>query len=113
MLHLHSLEEASAHRSAFGAEKNAWLTIGVFDGIHRGHREIIRKLTTGAHAEDAPAVLLTFDPHPANILTGREIKCLTTQEERAELLETLGIDIVITQRFTQDLSTATAHEYMS
>ena len=105
MRHYHSLEEVPA--------KNAWLTIGVFDGVHRGHRKIIRKLTTEAHADHAPAVLLTFDPHPASVLTGQEIKCLTTSEERADLLGSLGVDIVITQRFTRDLSTATALEYMS
>ena len=105
MQHYHFLEEVFI--------KNAWLTIGVFDGVHRGHREIIRKLTTDAHANHAPAVLLTFNPHPASVLTGQEIKCLTTPEERADLLRGLGVDIVITQRFTSDLSTVSAQEYMS
>ena len=105
MQHYYSLEEVSA--------KNAWLTVGVFDGVHRGHRQIIRKLVADAHTNNAPAVLLTFDPHPASVLTGREIKCLTTPTERADLLGALGVDIVITQRFTPDLSTATAMEYMS
>ena len=105
MRHYHSLEEASI--------KNAWLTIGVFDGIHRGHREIIRKLTTDAHANHAPAVLLTFEPHPASVLSGQEIKCLTTPDERAHLLGNLGVDIVITQPFTRDLAASTAMEYMS
>ena len=113
MRHYHSLEEVSAHRPAFGVGKNTWLTIGVFDGVHRGHREIIRKLTAEAHADHASAVVLTFDPHPATVLTAQEIKCLTTPEERAELLGSLGVDIVITQCFTRDLSTATALEYMS
>ena len=105
MQHFYSLEEVTI--------KNAWLTVGVFDGVHRGHREIIRKLPTEAHAINAPAVLLTFDPHPANVLTGRDIKCLTTPEERADLLGALGVDIVITQRFTPDLSAVPANEYMS
>lgn len=105
MQHYHSLEQVPI--------KNAWLTIGVFDGIHRGHREIIRKLTTAAHADHAPAVLLTFEPHPASVLSGQDIKCLTTSDERADLLGDLGVDIIITQRFTRDLSTATALEYMS
>jgi riboflavin kinase / FMN adenylyltransferase len=113
MQHYHSLEEISLHRTAYGAVKNAWLTIGVFDGVHRGHREIIRRLTTDAHADNAPAVLLTFEPHPASVLTGRNIKCLTSPEERAELLGSLGVDIVITQRFTTELSTVPAQDYMS
>lgn len=105
MEHYHSLEELSLH--------NAWLTIGVFDGVHRGHRAIIEKLVREAHKADSPAVVLTFHPHPASVLTGKEIKCLTTPDERADLLAALGVDVVITQRFTRDLSTATAHEYMS
>jgi riboflavin kinase/FMN adenylyltransferase len=93
--------------------QNSWLTIGVFDGVHRGHQQIIKKLTTGAHANAAPAVVLTFDPHPASVLGGREIKCLTLPEERAELLGNLGVDVVITQPFTKELSTVTAHDFMS
>jgi riboflavin kinase/FMN adenylyltransferase len=105
MPHYHSLEEVSL--------KNSWLTVGVFDGVHRGHREIIRKLVQDAHANNAPAVVLTFAPHPAAILTGKEMRYLTTSDERAQLLTSLGVDVVITQRFTRDLSTVPAHEYMS
>jgi riboflavin kinase / FMN adenylyltransferase len=105
MQHYTSLEETSL--------QNAWLTIGVFDGVHRGHRAIIEKLVREAHQADAPAAVLTFHPHPASVLTGKEIHCLTTPDERADLLAKLGVDVVITQRFTRDLSTATAHEYMS
>ncbi|RJP51420.1 MAG: bifunctional riboflavin kinase/FAD synthetase [Anaerolineaceae bacterium] len=101
----HSIEEASL--------QNAWATIGVFDGVHRGHRAIVEKLVREARANDAPAVVVTFHPHPASVLTGREIHCLTTPDERAELFDSLGVDAVITQRFTRDLSTATAHQYMS
>ncbi len=105
MQHFHSLEEVNL--------KNSYLTVGVFDGVHRGHREIIQKLVNDAHAQNVPAAVLTFDPHPASILTGKEIRCLTTPDERADLLGSLGVDVVITQRFTRDLSTVPAHEYMS
>ncbi len=101
----HSIEEASL--------QNAWATIGVFDGVHRGHRAIVEKLVREAHANSAPAVVVTFHPHPASVLTGKDIHCLTTPDERAELFGSLGVDAVITQRFTRDLSTATAHQYMS
>jgi len=103
--HYRSVEEVNL--------QNSWLTIGVFDGVHRGHQEIIRKMTVGAHANDAPAVVLTFNPHPASVLGGREIKCLTLPEERAELLGQLGVDVVITERFTRELSTVTAHDFMA
>jgi riboflavin kinase/FMN adenylyltransferase len=105
MQHYRSIEEVTL--------QNSWLTIGVFDGVHRGHQEIIHKLTAGAHANGAPAVLLTFDPHPATVLGGHNIRCLTTPDERADLLAELGVDAVITQRFTRDLATVTAKEYMS
>ncbi len=105
MQHYRSLEEVNL--------QNSWLTVGVFDGVHRGHQEIIKKLTTGAHANDAPAVVLTFDPHPASVLSGQEIKCLTLPDERANLLGQLGVDAVITERFTRELSTVTAYDFMS
>jgi riboflavin kinase/FMN adenylyltransferase len=105
MGHYHSLEEVNL--------ENSWLTVGVFDGVHRGHQQIIKKLTAGAHANDAPAVVLTFNPHPASVLGGHEIKCLTLPDERAELLTQLGVDVVITQRFTRELSAVTAHDFMS
>ena len=105
MQHYRSLEDVNL--------QNSWLTIGVFDGVHRGHQQIIKKLTTGAHANDAPAVVLTFDPHPASVLGGQDIKCLTLPEERADLLGQLGVDVVITQPFTRDLSTVTAYDFMS
>jgi riboflavin kinase/FMN adenylyltransferase len=89
------------------------LNVGVFDGVHRGHQQIIGKLAAGAQANEAPAVVLTFDPHPASVLGGREIKCLTLPDERAELFAQLGVDVVITEHFTRELSMVTAHDFMS
>lgn len=105
MTHYQSLEAVSLTGS--------WLTIGVFDGVHRGHQEIIRQLTAGAHQSGAPAVLLTFSPHPAKVLAGREIPCLTTPEERAEILFSLGVDDVITMQFTRELADRTAEDFMA
>ncbi|HSK89578.1 MAG TPA: bifunctional riboflavin kinase/FAD synthetase [Anaerolineales bacterium] len=104
MQHYRSLDEVNL--------QNSWLTVGVFDGVHRGHQRIIQELTTGAHANEAPAVVLTFDPHPATVLTGRELKCLTLPDERADLFGQLGVDVVITERFTRELSTVSAHDFM-
>ena len=104
MLHYRSLEEVNL--------QDSWLTVGVFDGVHHGHQQIIQKITAGAHASDAPAVVLTFYPHPTSVLSGREIKYLTLPDERADLLGKLGVDVVITEPFTWELSQVTARDFM-
>jgi len=105
MQHYRSLDDVSL--------LDSWLTIGVFDGVHRGHREILAKLTAGAHQKDAPAVVLTFWPHPAVVLGKRyDLKCLTTPEERAELLGESGVDIVVTQTFTPEFAKLSAWDFM-
>jgi len=95
------------------ALKNAWLTIGIFDGVHRGHREILRPLVDEAHAVGEPAVVLTFSPHPAVILGGKkDFNYLTTPEERLAQLESLGVDVVITQTFSREFADQTAEDFM-
>jgi riboflavin kinase/FMN adenylyltransferase len=92
--------------------KNSWLTVGVFDGVHRGHQQIIKVLTAGAHATSAPAVVLTFYPHPANVLGRGDIKLLTLPDERAELFSEMGVDVVITHPFDKDVANITAIDFM-
>lgn len=104
MIHVRSLDELSLPSS--------WLTIGVFDGVHRGHQEIIRRLTAGAHAIGAPAVVLTFWPHPATVLAGGRVRCLSTVEERAASLEALNVDVVITHHFDAELARTSALEFI-
>jgi riboflavin kinase/FMN adenylyltransferase len=104
MLHYRALEEVSLPAS--------WLTVGVFDGVHRGHQQIIRKLVAGAHANDAPAVVLTFDPHPAKFFGRGDIKLLTLPGERARLLGDLGVDVVITHPFNREVANTTAFDFM-
>ncbi len=105
MIQARSLEELHLEKS--------WLTIGVFDGVHRGHQQIIQKLTEGAHAEHVPAVVLTFWPHPASVLANREVKCLSTPEERADLLGALGVDLMVAQTFDRELANTPAHEFVA
>ena len=105
MQHYRSLEDISL--------RNSWLTIGVFDGVHRGHQEILAQLTAGAHANDAPAVVLTFWPHPAVVLGKRyNVKCLTTPDERAEVMGEIGVDVVVTHPFTLELASLSALDFM-
>ena len=74
---------------------------------------MLSRLVKGAHSSGANAVVMTFHPHPAVVLGGvQDFKCLTTLKERIELLEGLGIDVVITQEFTRSLANQTAEDFM-
>jgi riboflavin kinase/FMN adenylyltransferase len=103
--HYHSLDDIHL--------VDTWLTIGIYDGVHRGHLEILRPLISDAHTSGHAAVVLTFSPHPAVVLAGRaDFKCLTTPDERAAILGSIGIDVVITQTFDRELADQTAEEFM-
>jgi riboflavin kinase/FMN adenylyltransferase len=94
--------------------QDTWLTIGTFDGVHRGHQEIVRSLVSKAHADGSEAVVLTFYPHPAVVIGKRQNPSyLTTPEERAELLGALGVDIVVTFPFTPQVSKISAQEFIN
>jgi riboflavin kinase/FMN adenylyltransferase len=106
MQHYYSLSDAHLERPSV-------VTIGVFDGVHRGHQYLIRRLVDEARAEGKLAVALTFFPHPDLVikrLAGRYY--LTTPEERAALLGDLGIDHVITQTFDDDFRQIRAADYV-
>lgn len=94
--------------------KNAWLAIGVFDGLHRGHQQMLKWLVTGAHAESLPAVVLTFEPHPAVVL-GKQVdfKWLSPPEERNSLLLSQGVDHIILQNFNREFATISARDFMN
>lgn len=103
--HLSDLAEAHLEASA--------LTIGSFDGVHLGHRALIRSVVEGAHADGIPAVVVTFYPHPSVVLRGRAPAFyITTPEERVALLADAGVDLVVTQRFDHDLAAVTADEFL-
>jgi riboflavin kinase/FMN adenylyltransferase len=105
MQHFASLDDARLD--------GAWLTIGSFDGVHLGHQAILRQLAAGAQAAGAPAIVLTFHPHPAAVLRGRNGPYyLTAPDERAELIAQLGIDFVITQPFDRQLADQSARDFI-
>ena len=106
MLHTHSLDELRL--------KDAYVTIGTFDGVHLGHRAILRSMIVVAHEAGAPAVVVTFSPPPGIMLRGiTEGYALTGVQERAELLGQLGIDAVVTLPFDRDLAALSAAQFMS
>ncbi|MEZ0394838.1 MAG: bifunctional riboflavin kinase/FAD synthetase [Anaerolineales bacterium] len=105
MTHLHSLDEA--------ALRNAWATVGIFDGVHLGHRALLSRLVEGARAAGSPSVVLTLHPHPAVVLGGQtDFAYLTPPDERAALLTALGVETVITLPFSRAFAAETAEDFM-
>ncbi|GGK41983.1 bifunctional riboflavin kinase/FAD synthetase [Nocardia camponoti] len=89
------------------------LTIGVFDGVHRGHAQLISRAVAAAKERDVPAVLMTFDPHPMEVVRpGSHPAQLTTLTRRAELAEELGIDVFCVMPFTHEFMKLTPSEYV-
>jgi riboflavin kinase/FMN adenylyltransferase len=94
--------------------KNAVVTIGTFDGVHIGHRKIISGIKELANSTGGETVLLTFFPHPRMILHPEDesIKMINTINEKAELLERLGVDHLIITPFSRDFSNQSAEGYI-
>ncbi|MCF6406108.1 bifunctional riboflavin kinase/FAD synthetase [Chitinophaga filiformis] len=96
------------------ALRRAVITIGTFDGVHSGHRYIIQQLQETAAACDGESVIITFDPHPREVLQpgGAPVKLLTTLEEKIELLAKEGIDHLVIVPFTREFSELSARAYL-
>lgn len=89
------------------------LTIGVFDGVHRGHQKLIGRAVELAGEHHVPSVLMTFDPHPAEVVRpGSHPAQLTTLRRRADLIERLGVDVFSVLPFTPELSRMPADEFV-
>jgi len=88
------------------------VTVGTFDGVHVGHRAVVRYLIERAEVQGGPATVLSFDPHPRAVLTGEEVSLLTTPTERADLLEDLGLDRFVLMPFTEAFSQIEAPDYV-
>jgi riboflavin kinase/FMN adenylyltransferase len=98
------------------AVPNGWghcvVTIGVFDGVHRGHAAIIGRAVAQAQARGVPSVLITFVPHPSEVVRpGSHPPVLTSIVRRAELVETLGVDVFCALPFTLEFSRMPPDEF--
>lgn len=105
MQHVYGLQDLEVN--------NAWLTIGSYDGVHSGHQALISILTAGARDARAPAVVLTFYPHPSMVFQGpRKSFYLMMPEEKAEQLGKIGVDVVITHPFDQQVANIKAEDFV-
>ncbi|PRW64438.1 bifunctional riboflavin kinase/FAD synthetase [Actinopolyspora mortivallis] len=88
------------------------VTIGVFDGVHRGHQRLISQAVRRARQRELPCVVVTFDPHPAEVVRpGSHPAQLTTLQRKAELVEELGVDVFCVLPFTPELSKMPPDEF--
>jgi riboflavin kinase/FMN adenylyltransferase len=88
------------------------VTIGYFDGVHRGHQRIVGRAVEIARSRDVPCVAVTFDPHPAEVIRpGTHPALLTTPSYKGELLARLGVDVLCVLPFDRAFSRVTAQEF--
>ncbi|AYZ74691.1 bifunctional riboflavin kinase/FAD synthetase [Fusobacterium necrophorum] len=94
--------------------QKSYVAIGNFDGLHTGHRTIIRKARERAEEKNGVSVVFTFQNHPMELLRkdGRSVKYINTNEEKLFMLEKMGVDYVVLQPFTQNFADLTPLEFV-
>lgn len=104
LLHLEHIERA----------ENSVVTVGTFDGVHEGHRALMEALVKKAKERNARSVVVTFNPHPREILdhNSNKIRLLTTLQERGDILKELGVDVLLVIPFTRDFSLLSSEEFV-
>ena len=88
------------------------VTTGTFDGVHLGHRAIVAYLVERAREIGGVPTVVTFSPHPREVITGQRVPLLTTLDERAALLERLGVERFVVLPFSRALSQLSAEDYV-
>ncbi|MBW6502429.1 MAG: adenylyltransferase/cytidyltransferase family protein [Bacteroidales bacterium] len=99
-----------------GNIRNPVVTTGSFDGVHIGHKTILERLRMLAERHGGESVLITFHPHPRKVLypdsAGKDLKLISSQEEKLELLRKAGLDNIIIIEFTKDFAKTTSEEFV-
>lgn len=92
---------------------NCCVTIGSFDGIHKGHLSILKQLVSESKQKGLKSLVFTFDPHPRTILSpGVELQLLSTSEEKIKAIEKIGIDYLVIYPFDIEFSRLSAEEFV-
>ncbi|MCC6865643.1 MAG: bifunctional riboflavin kinase/FAD synthetase [Ignavibacteria bacterium] len=94
-------------------DKKTVVTIGTFDGLHKAHKQIIDKVTSLARQNELRSFIVTFEPHPQEVLKNKtpDIKLLTSIDEKLRLFEKAGIENVLVLKFTIEFSKTDANEF--
>ncbi|MDY6905629.1 MAG: bifunctional riboflavin kinase/FAD synthetase [Thermodesulfobacteriota bacterium] len=92
---------------------NAVVTIGNFDGVHKGHQALFQRVRERAAELNGTSVVITFEPHPARVLNPEGMTPLITiYEQKVELIEQAGVDVLICIRFTREFASVTATAFV-
>ncbi|WP_054650349.1 bifunctional riboflavin kinase/FAD synthetase [Salidesulfovibrio brasiliensis] len=95
------------------AVQGAAVTIGNFDGVHKGHQKLLGLTCDKAQANDLTSVVVTFDPHPLRVLTGRKTPpFITLIEQKLELISQYGPQVALVLEFTKDIAALSPEEFV-
>jgi len=95
-------------------QRETFLTIGVFDGVHAGHRYLLERLRERAREKNLLTAVVTFNPHPQSVLyPHNQLPRLSDMQDRVKVLQDLGIDIVSVLTFTPEVARLSAREFIS
>ena len=89
----------------------ASVTVGTFDGVHRGHQAVLKSVIAIAKSTNGESAVITFDPHPRQIVTGESVGLLTTVEERADAMGAMGVDRLVVLPFTKGMADWSADQF--
>jgi len=93
---------------------NTVLTIGNYDGVHIGHQKILSMVLQKAQEIKGTSMVMTFDPHPVKVLAPeRDIKLLTTSEEKAKLIKAMGIDVLLFINFNKEFANMLPDDFIN
>ncbi|MCK4300995.1 MAG: hypothetical protein KAX80_15750, partial [Planctomycetes bacterium] len=90
---------------------NSAATLGIFDGVHLGHAEILKAVVREARLRNLASVAVTFDRHPASVLQGSPEPLITSLPHRLKLFERLGIEYCMVLEFTDQMAAMEAEEF--
>ncbi len=95
-----------------GINQKSVVTVGTFDGMHIAHRKILNTLVEKTKAVGGRSVVITFKPHPQEILGRQNVELLTTEEDRVGMISDAGIDEILLVHFDRDFSLVTAEDFL-
>lgn len=97
----------------YNGEGGTCVTVGTFDGLHIGHRKILKELVRNAKYGGWKSVVVTFDPHPRQVLAkGSVVRFVLTRQEKIDMLSNLGVDVLIIHPFSKEFAALTAKDFL-